>query len=65
MKANVKGFIRNTVHNVVYELAKAEYLVDGDGEYLDETDFQDCPEVMDIVRTETENMLDCIIEEDK
>lgn len=62
MKANIKGFIRNVVNDVLEKLVEEECLYDRYGISINmhDDDFNNIKEIADEV---TENYLDCIEEE--
>ena len=62
MKANVKGFIRNLVSDVLQELLDRECLYDKYGIAIDEYD-NEFSEIKEITDEVTERWLDCIEEE--
>ena len=63
MEANVKGFIRNVVNSVLYDLAEKGHLCNEDGNPVDEEDLE-YSVIKEYAGIITEEHLDCIIEEE-
>ena len=62
MKANVKGFIRNVVSDVLQTLLEKELLYDSYELLIDEDD-ESFQAIIEVAREVTEKHLDCIEEE--